>query len=143
MIAPAALETVISHCRRELPHEACGILGGRDGRVESVHPVQSTPPGRTRFAMDPAAQLCAMDNIQREGRVMVGIYHSHPEGPAVPSRVDLEQACWPGTTSPNYPEAVQVIVSLQDRDAPVVKGYTLAAGAYVEVPIVVGKREKD
>ena len=30
-----------------------------------------------------------------------------------------------------------VIVSLQDRAAPVVKGYAPAAAAFVEVPIVV------
>jgi proteasome lid subunit RPN8/RPN11 len=136
-IAGADLEAVVGHCRRELPNEACGILGGRGGRVESVHPVRSARPSPSRFVMDPAAQFAALDELSRAGREVVGIYHSHPGGPAAPSSVDVEQACWPGTTLPNYPGAVQVIVSLQDSAAPVVKGYAPAAGALLEVPIVI------
>ena len=136
-IAAGDVETIVEHCRGELPNEACGILGGRNDRVESVHPVQSTRPAPLRYAMDPVGQFRAMDEISRAGRELVGIYHSHPGGPAAPSSVDLEEACWPGTTLPNYPGVVQVIVSLQDRAAPVVKGYTTAAGTFIEVPIII------
>jgi len=86
--------------------------------------------------MDPAGQFQALDEIDRAGRELVGIYHSHPGGPAAPSGHDAADACWPGTTQPNYPGAIQVIVSLQDRAVPVVKGYVLVAGTYREVPIV-------
>lgn len=133
----ADLETMIEHCRRELPSEACGILGGRDGRVESVHPVKSARPSPARYVMDPSGQFRALEELGRAGRELVGIYHSHPAGPAAPSSVDLAAALWPGTTWPNYPGAVQVIVSLQQPAAPVVKGYLLAAGRFVEVEIVV------
>jgi [CysO sulfur-carrier protein]-S-L-cysteine hydrolase len=136
-VAGADVETIVELCRGELPNEACGILGGKNGRVESVHPVKSTRPSPSRFAMDPTGQIRAMDEGSRAGRELVGIYHSHPGGPAVPSSVDLEEACWPGTTLPNYPGVVQVIVSLQDCAAPVVKGFAPAAGAYVEVRIVI------
>ena len=133
----ADLETIIDHCRRELPNEACGILGGRTGRVEAVHPVQSTCPSPVRYVMDPREQLRALDEISRAGGELVGIYHSHPDGPATPSSIDLEGACWPGTTLPNYPGAVQLIVSLRDRGAPVVKGYAPSAGTFTEVPVAI------
>lgn len=133
----AALGIVVEHCRRELPNEACGILGGRDGRIESVHPVISVNPSPSRFAMDPAGQFRALDEISRSGHEVVGIYHSHPGGPAAPSSVDLEAACWPGTMVPNYPGAIQLIVSLQHADDPVVKGYATTAGAFVEVPVIL------
>jgi len=133
------LETIVEHCRKELPSEACGILGGRDGRVESVHPVKSMHPSPARYDMDPAGQFRALDELSRAGRELVGIYHSHPGGPAAPSGVDLEAACWPGTTLPNYPGAVQVIVSLQDRAAPVVKGYVLTGGTFIEVAIAISQ----
>lgn len=136
-IAGADLAAVIEHCRRELPDEACGILGGRGGRVESVHPVKSVRASPSRYAMDPAEQFRALDDIRRAGRELAGIYHSHPDGPAGMSDVDREQALWPGTSLPSYPEAVQVVVSLQDRLAPQVRGYALAAGSFREVPIVV------
>ena len=131
------LETIIEHCRRELPNEACGILGGRAGGVQSVHPVNNARPSPSRFAMDATAQFRAMDEIDLAGGALVGIYHSHPGGPAVPSSVDLEEARWPGTTLPSYPGVVQVIVSLQEPDAPVVKGYAPAAGRFIEVPVII------
>lgn len=133
----AALESIVSHCRRELPNEACGILGGRDGRVESVHPVRNASADPSRFAMDPTEQYRALEAVSRAGRRLTGIYHSHPAGPAVPSTVDVEESCWSGTTEPNYPGAVQVIVSLEDRTAPVVRGYAPTAGLFVEVPVTI------
>lgn len=116
------------------------MLGGRDRRVEGVYPVKSAHPSPSRFAMEPTAQFLVMDELSRAGRELVGIYHSHPDGPAVPSTVDREEACWPGTTLPNYPGAVQVIVSLQDRAAPVVWGYAAERGRFVEVPIIIDER---
>ncbi len=139
-MAGDVLAAILEHCRRELPNEACGILGGRAGRVESVHPVQSAHPSPSRFAMEPTAQFLAMDEVSRAGRELVGIYHSHPGGPAVPSTTDLQEACWPGTTLPNYPEAIQVIVSLLERAAPVVRGYAADRGMFVEVPIIIDER---
>ncbi|MHB8836755.1 MAG: Mov34/MPN/PAD-1 family protein [Candidatus Methylomirabilia bacterium] len=131
------LAAVFEHCRRELPHEACGILGGRAGRVESVHPVQNAYPSPSRFVMEPTGQFRVMDELSRAGQELVGIYHSHPGGLAAPSNIDLKEACWPGTTLPNYPGAIQVIVSLRDRDAPVANGYAVVQGLFVEVPLIV------
>jgi proteasome lid subunit RPN8/RPN11 len=140
-LAGTDLEAIIEHCRRELPNEACGILGGKAGRVESVHPVQGTGPSPARFAMDPEGQFRALDEIQSAGLDVVGLYHSHPVGRAVPSPADVAGSFWPGTRLPNYPGAVQVIVSLQDRAAPVVKGYLLESGSFAEVRIVTDELE--
>lgn len=137
LLAAADLERIVEHCRRELPNEACGLLGGREGRVESVHPVQNARPSPSRFSMDPGGQFRALDEISRAGRELAGIYHSHPRGPAAPSSADLEESRWPGSDLPNYPGAVQVIVSLQDPAAPLVKAYAPDAGTLVEVPIVI------
>lgn len=136
-LAGADLEAIVGHCRRELPNEACGLLGGRDGRVESLHPVKSAPPSPSRFTMDPGSQYRALEAIGRAGQELIGIYHSHPGGPASPSSVDVDEAFWPATALPNYPGVFQVIVSLRDRAAPVVKGYLPAAGAFVEARIVI------
>ncbi len=92
--------------------------------------------------MEPTEQFRVLEELRREGRELVGIYHSHPGGAAAPSNVDLEEACWPGTALPNYPGAVQVIVSLRDRDAPVARGYAMAQGLFVEVPLVMRELEK-
>jgi len=136
-IAGADRDAIVGHCRRELPNEACGLLGGTAGRVESVHPVRNVLASPVRFAMDPLEQLRALEAIGRAGRGVVGIYHSHPGGPAGMSETDREEACWPGTSAPNYPEAVHLIVSLRDPLSPVLRAYAPAAGDFVEVPIVI------
>jgi proteasome lid subunit RPN8/RPN11 len=136
-ICAADLEAVVAHCRAGLPHEACGLLGGRAGAVESVHPVRNARPGRCSFAMEPGDQLRAMERIREAGGEIVALFHSHPEGPAAPSRFDLEDSCWPGTAEPGYPGVLHVIVSLRDPGAPEVKAYALVGGAFSEVPIVV------
>ncbi len=136
-IRAADLEALVGHCRRELPNEACGFLAGRSRTVEGVFPVRSTPPGPSRYAMNPKDQLRAMEEILRSGREIVGIYHSHPGGPDAPSSRDLAEACWPGLREPGFPGAVHVIVSLPGAAAPSLRGYALSAGAFVEVPIVV------
>jgi proteasome lid subunit RPN8/RPN11 len=142
-ITAADLEAIVDRCRRELPREACGMLGGREGRVESVHPVKNTSPEASRYAMDPAGQFRALEAIHGAGRELVGIYHSHPVGPALPSSLDRDAACWPGTSLPSYPGAVHVIVSLRESAAPAAKGYALVSGAFVEVPIVLAPRPAD
>ena len=137
-LTPAGYGEMVDHCLRELPNEACGFLAGRGGRVEQVLPVRSAAPRPDRYAMDPQDQFRAIDGIDRAGLEVSGIYHSHPDGPAAPSGIDLEQVFWPGTEQPGYPGAVQVIVSLRDRGAPVVKGYVATAGRLLEAPIAVG-----
>jgi proteasome lid subunit RPN8/RPN11 len=78
-----------------LPEEACGLLGGSQGVVRMVIPVLNALRSRTRFHMDPQGQLSAMQRIEDEGEEIVGIYHSHPAGPPVPSESDLVEAAYP------------------------------------------------
>jgi len=131
------LRTIVDHCNTGYPDEACGILAGQDGRVEKVYCMKNARPGPVSYEMDPEEQFTVMKDIRQAGRVMVGVFHSHPGGHAYPSGVDVEKAYWPGTQLPNYPEAVYVIVSLMDRANPVVKGYAIDAGAVQEVALSV------
>jgi [CysO sulfur-carrier protein]-S-L-cysteine hydrolase len=127
------LESIINHCRREYPNEACGILAGAAGRVEKVYPVRNARPSPVSYEMDPEEQFRVMKDIRDAGFAMVGIFHSHPASPAYPSGIDVEKAYWPETLFPNYPEAVYVIVSLMDRRHPVVKGFSIVEGTVNEV----------
>jgi len=136
-IARDDLQTIIDHCNAGYPDEACGILAGKAGRVEKVYSMMNARPGPVSYEMDPEEQFRVMKDIRQTGLEMVGMFHSHPDGRAYPSGVDVEKAYWPGTQLPNYPEAVYVIVSLMDRAVPVVKGYTISGGAIREVPLAV------
>jgi proteasome lid subunit RPN8/RPN11 len=136
-ITRADLQTIVGHCVAAYSDEACGILGGRNGRVEKVYCMTNARPGPVSYEMDPEEQFAVMKDIRQAGLEMVGMFHSHPGGPAYPSGIDVEKAYWPGTQLPNYPDAVYVIVSLMDLARPVVKGYAIDAGAVREVPLSV------
>lgn len=84
--------------------EVCGILAGDRGdgaesesRVEAIHRARNVADSpRTRYLIDPEQQLRIIEAIEDSGREVVGFYHSHPEGPPLPSETDAERATWPG-----------------------------------------------
>jgi proteasome lid subunit RPN8/RPN11 len=133
----ADLQQVIDHCVAGLPNEACGILAGKDARVEKIYCMINAKPGAASYEMDAAEQFRVMKDIRESGRSMVGMFHSHPGGQAFPSSVDVEKAYWPGSKLPNYPDAVYVIVSLMNRSRPVARGFSIAEGNVREVPLTV------
>jgi proteasome lid subunit RPN8/RPN11 len=137
-IRESDLRRIIDHCIEDLPNEACGLVAGRDGVVEKVYRMMNVRAGPASYEMDPQEQFRVMKEIREAGGSLLGIYHSHPGGPAYPSITDVEKAYWPGTLFPNFPEAVYVIVSLRDRQRPVVKGYAIGDGRVREVRIAAG-----
>lgn len=78
--------------------EIIGLLGGyydKDSRrieVETAFPVNelSTEDDSVNVEMDPEDQVRVCERIQASGMVCVGWYHSHPNFPAIPSIVDIE-----------------------------------------------------
>ena len=119
---------MVDHCIASLPNEACGILGGRAGRIEAVYSMGNTRPGPVSYEMDPEEQLGVMKELRQEGLALAAIFHSHPVSAAYPSSIDVERAYWPGTLFPNYPEAVYVIISLRDKNRPDVRAFTISDG---------------
>ncbi|MBI5144117.1 MAG: M67 family metallopeptidase, partial [Candidatus Omnitrophica bacterium] len=102
------LERIIRQSKRELPDEACGILAGRDGRVEKVYEMTNADKSPSTFFMDAKEQLKAIKDMRNLGLEMVAIYHSHIASQAYPSSHDVELAF--------YPEVSYVILSLKDQD---------------------------
>ncbi|MEI6289670.1 MAG: M67 family metallopeptidase [Chloroflexota bacterium] len=74
------------------PIEACGLVGGRNDIVELVLPVKNAAESKTRFIMDPKAQLRAIQQIESEGLELLAIFHSHPKGPSTPSETDIAES---------------------------------------------------
>jgi proteasome lid subunit RPN8/RPN11 len=97
----SAWEAVVSHAREGAPEEVCGVVAGRrEGdtacvtETRRVANVAATPA--SRYELDPAAQVRAMDALADAGHDVLGFYHSHPRGPARPSGVDEARATWGG-----------------------------------------------
>jgi len=137
IINKADLKMIFDHCLSGYPNEMCGILAGREGRVEKVYCMTNARPGPVSYEMEPEEQFRVMKDIREAGLEMLGMFHSHPGGQAYPSSVDVEKAYWPGTGLPNYPSAVYVIVSLLDRANPVARGYLIEEGKVSEIPLSI------
>lgn len=113
---------IVAHARRERPHECCGLLVGDDHHVVAAVPMRNvadTP--RTRFRIDDRDHI-ALRRLLRDSapdRRIVGVYHSHPDGPAEPSARDLAEA--------HYPDWLYVIVGFAG-DRAQVRGFALESG---------------
>jgi len=90
LLSTAAWKTILldAYGRREI--EACGALLGRQDEmgnwhVEEARPLRNTYTSSVYFEFDPA-ELLTID-LEQPGR-MIGVYHSHPAGPALASHTD-------------------------------------------------------
>jgi [CysO sulfur-carrier protein]-S-L-cysteine hydrolase len=129
-IAQSLIDEMVAHAREDLPNECCGMVGGTDGEASVVIPVVNSAASPLRFEMDPQGQYNALKAIEDDGKEMLAIYHSHTKSAAYPSQTDVNQAV-------NWPDAIWVIVSLEDPENPVVKGYWLKELKVADVELVV------
>jgi proteasome lid subunit RPN8/RPN11 len=129
-IAQSLIDQMVAHAREDLPNECCGMVGGAGGEASAVIPVGNSAASPLRFEMDPQEQYNALKAIEDDGKEMLAIYHSHTKSAAYPSQTDVNQAV-------NWPDAIYLIVSLQDAEAPEVKGYWLKDLKIADAELVV------
>ncbi|WNZ22018.1 M67 family metallopeptidase [Leptolyngbya sp. NK1-12] len=117
-LTPDHLQTLHHHAERTYPEECCGILLGAiqqqadqphktlvdlietenawseavAAELESVGIASSrhasTAARRDRYWIDPQMLLQAQKQARDRGLQIIGIYHSHPDHPAMPSETD-------------------------------------------------------
>jgi len=124
------LEEMIQHVKNQLPNEGCGILAGKDGKVEKVYKMTNTDKSPSTFFMEPKEQLEAMKDMRRLDLEIAGIYHSHVASPAYPSPTDVKLAF--------YPDVSYIIISLKDKNNPQVKAFKIKEGKISEEKIKTG-----
>ncbi len=115
------------HVAACLPEEACGLLGGLAGRVLRVYPVPNALHSPVRYRMEARAQVQAQHDIERRGWEMLGVYHSHPRGPAAPSPTDAAEAA--------YPQCAWLIWSMDEAGAWQCRAFRIAAGRVAPLPL--------
>jgi proteasome lid subunit RPN8/RPN11 len=92
-IASGVAETLVKAAATAAPHEACGLLIGVAGRIDSAVPARNVAAHpETAFEIDPATLLRTHREARAAGQRVVGHYHSHPDGLATPSRRDAARA---------------------------------------------------
>ncbi len=129
-IAQSLIDQMVAHARQDLPNECCGMVGGAGGEARVVIPVINSAASPLRFEMAPQGQYNALKAIEDDGMEMLAIYHSHTKSAAYPSQTDVNQAV-------NWPDAIYLIVSLQDSQEPEVKGYWLKDLTIADAELIV------
>jgi len=128
------VEEMIRHARREYPNEACGLLAGKDGRVEKVYQMTNAEHSSVTYRLDPEEQYRAFTEIEEEGWELLAIYHSHGHSPAYPSATDLELAF--------YPDSLYLIISLADRAKPTIRAFHIVEGMIEEERVEITLSEE-
>src|ERR1019366_10393183 len=110
-LAAAVEHAIRRHGEETYPHECCGALVGRDGRVEAAVALPNTTDEgpRRRFLVRPSDYRQAEQRARELGGELLGFYPSHPDHPARPSQYDLDHA---------WPTFSYVIVSAAGRGLP-------------------------
>ena len=89
--------TLLEEATRAAPLECCGLLLGRDDRIETALPCANVHDEPERhFEIDPAALIAAHRAARAGGPQVLGYYHSHPSGRPEPSATDRAQASGDG-----------------------------------------------
>jgi proteasome lid subunit RPN8/RPN11 len=124
----ATWDALVDHAWSDYPYEVCGLLGVRTDGTTVHFPIDNAERSMTYYVMDAKQLLRAMREIEDEEWELV-IYHSHPHTQAYPSATDIRLAA--------YPDATYLIVTLQDRDRPDIRGFSIVDGVVTEKPVVV------
>ena len=128
-LGEALRERLRQWAQQGYPRECCGLLLGRsaDGVVRVAEATSArnlnTERAQDRFELDPQDFLRA-DTLARErGLEIVGVWHTHPDHPAVPSATDLESA-WEGWS--------YLILSVAAQGVQAMRSWRLAGREFVE-----------
>jgi len=92
-ISTPLLDQILAAAAASPESEICGLLLGRGEVVEAIRPganVADDP--RDSFEIDPAVLIAAHRAARAGGPALLGHYHSHPRGDAVPSARDAAAA---------------------------------------------------
>ena len=104
-------DKLIEICEKGFPNEVCGILIGnkKNARyeVENFHECQNMNTERSvdRYELNPKDYIQGEKIAKDLGSSIIGIYHSHPNHPAIASETDKLYA---------WPEMVYMIYSIYD-----------------------------
>jgi proteasome lid subunit RPN8/RPN11 len=84
-----------AHLQKAYPGEGAGFLLGANGDVQDVLPLENArekEARHNRFLITPEDYLKAEMKAMQSGMDLIGVFHSHPDCPNVPSEYDREWA---------------------------------------------------
>lgn len=134
----AIRQAIVVHARAEYPNEAVGLVigerpAGEGGLALRYAPARNRAASPYRYELHPEDLLRLTIETDDADEVFWAIVHSHTHSPAVPSPTDIGLAF--------YPEALYVLVSLDEDDAdpttgePGIRGWRILDGTVHEVTL--------
>ncbi|WP_071191022.1 M67 family metallopeptidase [Trichormus sp. NMC-1] len=129
---PEHLQIINNHAESTYPEECCGIMLGHmaeDSKTlitviptenawnqEAVNFTVEAQSTKRRYAIAPAFMLQMQREARNRNLSIIGIYHSHPDHPAIPSEWDRLYA---------WPEYSYIIVSVENGKAGKLQSWSL------------------
>jgi proteasome lid subunit RPN8/RPN11 len=118
------VKEIIAQALREFPNECCGLIAAEAGTPVKVFPMKNADASPVTYRLDGKEQLRVFEEMDEQGWELWGIYHSHTHSEAYPSETDIKLAF--------YPEARYLLLSLQDRQQPVLRSFWITDGEVTE-----------
>jgi [CysO sulfur-carrier protein]-S-L-cysteine hydrolase len=123
------LKEMVAHGLRVFPNECCGLVGARDGVPVRVYAMTNADASPASYRLDPKEQLQVFDAMDAEGVDLWAIYHSHTHSEAFPSETDTRLAL--------YPDSLYLLLSLTDRENPVLRAFRIVEGTITEQELTI------
>ena len=95
VVSNELIERINEHVEQAYPEEGAGFLIGNDGEVKEILALPNAREDtarHNRFLISPKDYLKAELKADSLGLGLIGVFHSHPDCPNVPSDYDREWA---------------------------------------------------
>lgn len=119
--------TILDHCNTARPLEGCGLLLGQrvagSATIMEAIATANTRASPQHYEIAPEDVLAADRRARAAGWQLLGAWHSHPTGSAVPSSTDRGEA---------WPDWCYLIVGLAGPDVPELRAWRLLGEDFVE-----------
>lgn len=127
-----------SHAERTYPYECCGFLIGTiEGETRTIEKLELAINHRSdspenRYLISPEQFQEVERDAARDGRSIIGFFHSHPDAPSRPSDYDRDHA-WPWFS--------YVIISVVGRRADQLTSWQLVddRSAFIQEQVSISK----
>lgn len=129
-------EEMLTTAHEAYPYEVCGILAGSGDRkmIDALYLAKNAYEGKKEFfySIDPEELFRIEKRIMENGREVIGIYHSHPDQPAVMSDEDEKRM---------IPALVYIVSSVSTDCCSGIRAYMKDDPDGEIIPITIGRAE--
>jgi proteasome lid subunit RPN8/RPN11 len=125
---------IVEQALREFPNECCGVIAAEGAVPVKVFPATNIDASAATYRIDAKDQLRIEGEIEERGWDTWGYYHSHTHSEAYPSPTDRSHG---KRVVAFYPSVRFLILSVEDREAPVLRSFFIRDGEVEEEELTI------